>query len=236
MKVPPLLALPAELRNQIWELAIARQWAESVDFYQSFFELSRCSQLLLCCRQIKNEAQTFFDETRKKFLKETELILTVRPAGSSKEHLREHFRYLDLLHDDDVVDITSMVLCSPCQSVHQGSVVRELPTCTFHDGSWRCQWSRANPFTGSSSRVIQFSKTVRGEVEGRILSDTVKILIKGRKFSLMGSGCQLQAFAFPRTMREDIRPIVAAARSERLSKEHIKFMLAFQSHSWVEMH
>jgi hypothetical protein len=62
-----------------------------------------------------------------------------------------------------------------------------------------------------------------------------RLYVTGRELSLMGSWCQLQAFAFPRTMLEDINCIMAATRSERLSKEHIKFMLAFQSTSWVGM-
>ena len=186
MKIPDqessLLALPAELRNEIWQLAMARQWPKSVDFYLGFAELYQCSQLLSCCRQVKDEAKTFFHEARDQLLKETEFVMTVRPAGSLKEYLKEQFRYIDSFKDDDIADIQSLRLCSPIESTYLGEP--ELPTCMFRGGSWHWQWLHCDPSIRSSCRVILLLKSVRHEVERGIPSNTMHRFVRGRQLSL----------------------------------------------------
>lgn len=66
-----LLTLPAELRHQVWQLAMHREWNHGTDLYDGIRQLRTDLAPFTCCRQMLHEAQTYLDQSQSRLLQDT---------------------------------------------------------------------------------------------------------------------------------------------------------------------
>ena len=221
----PLLALPGELRNEIWELVVFQDSAKQVELYEGYAKLYRSRSILLCCHQMKKEAEGFARLAKDRFLGDTELILYVPPSTSSNEYLEPMFQRLKALKDDDVTDIKKLTLSPPNTQVI-------LPFCTFRKGSWYCIYYPAHLWTPRPCHIIQYNVPTK-KIRESIPNDmSPHFFDKWIASCGLGINCHFRAICLDarpgRTSKDHVEAAVAATGFEKLTKEEIKFMLAFQ--------
>lgn len=71
--IPPLLSLPAELRDEIYELSFTPSLGEEIDLVQTRGQLS--TAVLQTCRQIYREAKPFLLEAYTRFWSESSFVV-----------------------------------------------------------------------------------------------------------------------------------------------------------------
>ena len=217
-----LVALPAELRTEVWKSVMAVDWGADIDLYQGYAELCQRRPIVDVCTQMRDEAKELLQQLEDKFFRDTRLILNILQTTNSSKYLKEEFKRLKTLNDDDVVKIKRLKLSSP-------STREVLPVCEFSNGSWYCFWLPPPPFVPHSCRIIQYNISHK-EMSRAIPHDMPFEVIDGYEtFWSFGFNNHFRAVALDsRATREQVEAAVAATGYDRLTKEEIKFMLAWQ--------
>lgn len=128
-----LLALPVEIRLQIWELSIRREWEHHIDFHESFAELYRTFQPFLSCRQLMEEGRPFVEQSRDRLLRDSTLYIKGSPSTSKAQLLKSTYNQFARLTDADIAKINCLIISSPWNEELQSNI---LPVCKFHRGYW----------------------------------------------------------------------------------------------------
>lgn len=233
-----LLALPPELRNQIWELAVALGSCYRIDLWEGFQTLQHALNVLLTCSQMSNEAQGFFQRSRDAFLRDVDFELTTPPESSLwhpwekswQEHLLPLYDKLDPLTDGYVAGIKFLGVTSLPMLWHDGRSER-LPDCFFDAGLWHCYQ------VGSHDRenwvVLYLAKddvAVRDSITPQFRQGEVQFFkLRGLWFNN-----NIKAAVLPGSARGEAvaREILASMGLKTLSKDIIKWVLGFQ---WANM-
>jgi hypothetical protein len=222
-----LLALPGELRNEIWKLVLSPDCNGRVDLVDEYVELyRRRRRLLLCCRGIRNDARGLFPQIRDKFLTEAQFTISTQPEGSSCEYLKILFRFLDRMEEEEIALIKSVELRSDGHRIEHR--MDELPTCKFSGGSWHCTWLPPFPNVPWSHDIIQYS-IARDRVEAAIADDLDCVFVDEYYPKVLGVRCHFRAIVMTGdATKEHVKAVVAASGWEKLTKEELRYMLAFQ--------
>ena len=124
-----LLALPPEIRNNIWQLAFT---TEANDDAKTDLLRSKPPEmaLLLACRQIRRETSDMYAEARRRYYRDTSFYL------SSRAH-RVSQRDVEALKDTDLDEISKLALYAEAgrhASLDKGRFMNNL---IWADGIWR---------------------------------------------------------------------------------------------------
>ena len=220
-----LLALPAELRDMIWRFVFALDWNESEELFQSHAALNQYREVLVCCKQIWNEANQYFAAKRQGLLQHTRLTLTHGPVDGSESSLEETFDRVDALTESDVAAIRTLKL------IHAES--RHSHTYTFHDGAWHIEVD-----SRSVGRIVDCGHMVHCSVPFDIVSPFIPVMPglnpftwydRRRWFTPRGLYCHFRyVIVNAGATRHQIQRLVNASGHDKLSKTELKHMLFHQ--------
>lgn len=136
------------------------------------------------------------------------------------------FRFLDNMKEEDIALIKSVELRSGGHRIEHR--MYELPTCKFSEGSWHCTWLPPFPNVPSSHDIIQYS-IARDCVEAAIPGDVDCVFVDEYYPKILGLHCHFRAVVMTGNASEErLRAMVAASGFEKLTKDEIRYMLAFQ--------
>ena len=132
----PLLCLPAEVRNIIWELAIAPHYSMSdrqpIDIYSRFDALYPEHTLLLVSRNIYVEGLQMYVHAVKQFWMHSQFHLKLYPQFLSWHDQWGHLNAkVKSLRNEHLQYISRLVL-------HGGN--QSMPTMTYYHGKWQGTW------------------------------------------------------------------------------------------------
>jgi hypothetical protein len=230
----PLLNLPAELRNAIWELAILPYYDTKKHVFTHIYDRSLDvypdRSVLAASRSIRTETQAIYDHAVARFWAESSLRLTRLFPSSPWDKPRTHvIPHIDWLNENSLGKVTSLVL--PSEQVVSFPHPYHSPTLTFHNGTWCGRWQRRPSLASVETRyVVLFEKKERG-----VMKSLVKDVQHERLQNNVVDGdggpydSPLEALMFPEnTDKEVLRAVQRVACSEKLTKRILKAMVYFQ--------
>lgn len=219
-----LLALPVEIRIQIWELAIIRNWEHHIDFHDSFTELYRSFQPFLCCRRLVNEARPYFEQSRDSLLQDTTLYITGLPSTSKAKHLKSTYNQLAKLTDTDLAKINSLVISSPWSEDRQSNI---FPVCVFQHGYW--MWWPSAPGSHNPHRLLHVPKEDWKSVHQMIPKRIGLRYIFWFGFNWPRFERNLFTFVLYGDVEEELmRELVRKAGSERVTRDCLKWVMLYR--------
>lgn len=119
----PLLALPPELRANIWQLAFAPDNDEEINLLGA---TEPCKNLLITNRQVRDEASQFYSEAREQFWPTTHFFIANRKRGKNDNVPISTAAAIEAFNDTTMGKIRHLTLRSPKLNF------------TFTNGVWRC--------------------------------------------------------------------------------------------------
>ena len=150
-----LLALPPELRNNIWELVFTPDTSRSSPCRHGEVDLfdarSPPIHILLVCRQIYSEARGFYAPALSSYWRDTRFFL--RCGEFAKQQTSKPLmERLSAIDENGIGKIQHLTICGP-------NDICALPTMQLHRGMWRrTKRSTTNPQTDVSRYLALVSK------------------------------------------------------------------------------
>lgn len=158
---PPLLALPAELRNHIWELVCSPLPTDANSLVAGqYVELQNAARftanLLAVCRQIHEEARGFFYSVRGQYWRESAFVLNYTTSvtdGSTSIYTSA----LDAVNEVALSNIQHLTI--------QGSIIprdrsQPLSSLQFENGIWRRTYALRGQRASYEEYMVLVSKEV----------------------------------------------------------------------------
>ena len=216
----PLLRLPAELRNAIWELAIAPRYTlidrHSIDIYDRFEAFFPEHTLLLVSRILYAEVLPMYAHAMKQLWAKSQFRFQLYHRFQSWDHqwdrLNTRFKSLPNEH-----------LRHMSRFVLQGDN-RSVPSLTYDHGTWQGTWTSPRTRRSEMRWVVLY---------GQLKVIKLKNLLKNMKHETLKLPVPwndwLDALLLPTDMDESrYKAIRATAETETINKRNLKVMLALQ--------